>query len=428
MVLRENCCNPAAMVRFALRDPTPPLSLADWRALARRKLPDLAWHYIDGGADDHVALHGNRAAFGQWHLRQRALAGVMEPDLRTRMAGTEVSLPVALAPCGAAGLAHWSGDSAAARAAEAAGTRLTLSTAASYTLEEVAEATEANHWFQLYPFADRTRVGAFIDRARDAGYSALFVTVDVPMLGNREGERRHGSARPWTLTPRRLFDLACHPRWLAGTMQHRRIAARHYLEMGTGGGTVMEQFRRAVLAAGDDATRSAIAQERLMQADLDWDDLKWMRERWPGPLYVKGVLDPEDAARAVDEVGCEGVVVSNHGGRQLDRALPAIDALPAVVDRIGGRGAVYCDSGFRRGSDVVTALALGADGVFVGRPWLYGLAGGGEVGVRMVIETLRSEISRTLILMGCPNVASLDRSWLIPRERYSAGTASSTRP
>lgn len=410
------------MVRFALRDPTPPLNLADWRKLARRKLPDIAWHYVDGAADDHTALAGNRAGFDKWHLRQRALAGVMQPNLATRMAGTHVALPVALAPCGASGLCHWQGDVAAARAAEAAGTRLALSTAASYTLEEVAEASDANHWFQLYPFADRDYIGTFIDRARDAGYSALFVTVDVPMLGNREGERRHGSARPWTLTPRRLLDMMRHPRWLAATMRHKRIAARHYLEVGTGGGTVMEQFRRAVLAAGDEASRSVAAQERLMQVDLDWDDLKWMRDRWQGPLYVKGLLDPEDAARAVDDVGCEGVVVSNHGGRQLDRALPAIAALPAVAERVGGRGAVYCDSGFRRGSDVVTALALGADGVFIGRPWLYGLAGGGEHGVRQVIETLRTEISRTLVLMGCPDLASLDSGWLIPGDRTGRPT------
>ena len=401
--------------RLTLRDPALPVSVEAWRRLARRRLPDIAWNYLDGGADDHVTLDANVAGFRRWRLRQRCLTGVSTPRLATRMAGAAVALPVALAPTGAAGLSHWSGDVAAHRAAERAGTRAVLSTAASYSLEEVAAASEEQHWFQLYPFSNRAKVGTLIDRARAAGYTALFVTVDVPVLGNREGERTAGMSRPWTLTPRRLLNLASRPRWAWAAMTRRRLAAIHYLERAADekAGGMIAGLRAAIQGAGDDAVASAENQARYMQGDLNWEDLAWMRDRWPGPLYVKGVLDPEDAARAVDAIGCEGVVVSNHGGRQLDRVLAAIDALPPIVDRIGDRAEVYLDGGVRRGTDIVTALCLGAKGVFIGRPYLYGLAAAGETGVAAILEILRSETERALALMGCDNVARLDRSWLV---------------
>ncbi|ARS25816.1 alpha-hydroxy acid oxidase [Sphingomonas sp. KC8] len=395
-----------------LRDPSPPVSVAAWGRLARRRLPDLAWNYLDGGADDLVTLGENISGFERWRLRQRCLAGVTAPSLAATMAREGVSLPVALAPAGATGLCHWSGDIAATRAAERAGTRAILSTASSYSLEEVAEASETNHWFQLYPFGNRAKVGSLIARARSAGYTAMFVTVDVPVVGNREGERAAGMTRPWTLTPGRLLNMARHPAWIHGVLWHRRIAAVHYLEQDSSGATTLQHLQRAIQGAGADAIASAEAQQRYMQGDLHWDDLAWMRDQWDGPLYVKGVLDPDDAAKAVDEIGCEGVVVSNHGARQLDRTLASIDALPAIVARIGDRAEVYLDGGVRRGTDVITALCLGARGVFIGRPYLYGLAARGEAGVASVLEIFRSEIERALTLMGCPSVAKLDHSWL----------------
>ena len=400
-----------------LRDPAPPVSVEAWRRRARRALPDLAWAYLDGGADDHVTLTDNEAGFRRWRLRQRVLTGVTKPSLAATMAREAVALPVALAPTGAAGLSHWTADPAAHRAAERAGTRAVLSTASSYTLEEVAAATEANHWFQLYPFANRAKVAALMERARAAGYTALFVTVDVPILGNREGERRAGMSQPWTLTPPRLLNMASRPRWLSAVMRKRRVAAIHYLERAAEAKRegLLGTIRGAMQGAGDDALASAEAQARYMQGDLSWDDLAWMRDQWrDGPVYVKGLLDPDDAARAVDAVGCDGVVVSNHGGRQLDRAMGTIDALPAVVDRIGDRAEVYLDGGVRRGSDVLTALALGAKGVFIGRPYLYGLAAAGEMGVSAILDIFRAEMERALVLMGCPGVAALDRSWLLP--------------
>lgn len=398
---------------FKLIDDAAPVSIEAWRQLARRRLPDLAWNYVDGGADDLITLTENQNGFAHWRLRQRCLTGIKKPTLSTLVAGAKLSLPMALAPTGAAGLSHWTADVAAARAAERAGTRSVLSTASSYTLEEVAEATDENHWFQLYPFGNRDKVAGLMARAKSAGYTALFVTVDVPVLGNREGERLAGMTHPWTLTPARVLNMVCHPRWLYELMKYRRAAAVHYLERDKNApANTLQNIRRAMTGAGDDAIASAEAQARYMQGDLHWDDLKWMREHWQGPLYVKGVLDADDAQRAVDEIGVDGIVVSNHGGRQLDRTLSAIAALPAIAERVGNRTDVYLDGGVRRGTDVITALALGAKAVFIGRPYLYGLAVNGEQGVFDVLQLLRNEIERDMILMGCADVALLDKSWL----------------
>ena len=401
--------------KLKLKDPAPPVSVEAWRKLARRRLPDLVWNYLDCGAEDHVTLEENVSGFRRWRLRQRVLTGVTNPSLATTMAGEAVAMPLGLAPTGASGLSHWTGDIAATRASEKAGTRAVLSTASVYSLEEVADATEQNHWFQLYPFSNREKVGGLIDRAKAAGYTALFVTVDVPVLGNREGERIAGMTHPWTLTPPRLLNMASRPRWLYAAMRRRRLAGVHYLEHAAEvkAQTLAGGLRRVIHGVGDDAIASAENQARHMQSDLHWDDLAWMRDHWKGPLYVKGVLDPDDAAQAVDRIGCEGVVVSNHGGRQLDRTLSSIDALPAIVDRIGDRAEVYLDGGVRRGTDVVTALCLGARGVFIGRPYLYGLAVAGEAGVSAILEIFRSDMARALALMGCPGVAALDRSWLV---------------
>ncbi|MBU6266707.1 MAG: alpha-hydroxy-acid oxidizing protein [Sphingomonadales bacterium] len=399
-------------IRFTWCDEAPPASIAQWRALARRKLPDLAYAYIESGADDLITLGANEAAFARWRLRQRVLTGVAKPDLSATLAGETLALPVALAPTGTPGLTHWQADLAAARAAEAKGSRFVLSTASSYSLEEVAGATGQARWFQLYPFADRDKVGGLIDRAAAAGYTALFVTVDVPVVGNREGERAAGLTRPWSMTPPRLWSMLRRPAWLWGTLRHRRVAAIHYLERHA---PPPPGLSRAIRGAGDDAAQSAETQARYMQADLHWDDLAWMRERWRGRLYVKGVLDADDAARAVDVIGADGVVVSNHGGRQLDRAVATLDALPAIAARVGDRAEVWLDGGVRRGTDVITALCLGADGVLIGRPWLYGLGAAGQAGVEGVLECFRAEIERGLVLMGCPSLAALDRSWLIPQ-------------
>ncbi len=385
--------------QYSLRRRREPINIAEWRQAARRALPDMIWAYVEGAAESTRTARRNEDAFGDYWLRQRAFAGVTAPNLAVTVAGETVSMPVMLAPTGLAGLAHWSGDIACARAAMGAGTRFVLSTGSSYTMEEVAAAAPGPRWFQLYPFGDRDTVGSLLERAATAGYTALFLTVDVPVLGNREAERSHGLTVPPTLTPGHLLDFALHPRWALRALIHKRNAAIHYVEGN----------RRATGAA----IKSVLAQSRAMQPRLVWDDLAWVREHWRGRLYVKGILDPDDAQRAVEVGGADGVVVSNHGGRQLDAALATLDALPAIVERVGTSGEVLFDGGVRRGRDAIIAMCLGAKGVFIGRPYVYGLAATGQGGVEKVLAIFRADLERTLILMGCPNVAALDESWLL---------------
>jgi L-lactate dehydrogenase (cytochrome)/(S)-mandelate dehydrogenase len=391
--------------KFNFRNAAAPISVERYREKARRSLPKMIWAYVDGGADDLVSLHENIAAFSRYRLLPRVLTGVAKPDLATTIAGTKVSMPIGLAPTGNAGLSHWSGDVASTRAAEAAGTRAVLSSACCYTLEEVADATEQDHWFQLYPFADRDHVGMLIDRVQAAGYTALFVTVDVPVVGNRQGERETGMGVPLALTPARCLDFASHPRWLAGQLVHKRTVPVHYAEWAAKGAGPLPR-------SGEIAATAVMHQLRMMQGDLNWSDLAWMRERWKGKLFVKGVMNADDAAYAVDTIGAEGVVISNHGGRQLDRVQGTLDALPAIAKRIGDRAEVFLDGGVRRGTDVITALCLGANAVFIGRPYLYGLAVDGQAGVEAILRIFREELTRAMIMLGCNSVADLDYRWI----------------
>jgi len=375
-----------------------PRSVEDYRRLARRAVPAMVWAYIDGGADDMRTVASNRLAFDGWTLRQRVLTGhPARTDLSVTVAGQELALPVLLAPTGLTGLTHWQGELGAARAAEAEGTRLVLSSAATYSLEELGAGTAADHWFQLYPWRDHELMGSLMSRAWRAGMRTLVVTVDVPIQGNRERELRHGMSSPPVLTPLRVLDAAVRPRWWYGLFRHQRVSLRNLVDEG----------------GLPDAVRSVARQAGLIRVDLAWADIEWMREQWRGRLFVKGILDPDDAVRALD-AGADGVVVSNHGGRQLDGVMASLDALPAVASAVSGRGDVLLDGGIRRGSDVVKALCLGADAVCIGRPFLYGLAVAGEAGVRAVLRILRTEIARTLTLMGVGGVHDLDRSWLIP--------------
>ena len=384
------------------------ISVEDYRLAAAKRVPRLVWEYVEGGADDLVTVRRNEEAFLRWSLRARMMTAHAEPRLSTAVAGVEIDLPVLLAPTGALGLSHWRGDLAAACAAEAAGTRLILSTASSWSIEEVAAGARAGHFFQLYPGGDHT--ATLMRRAWQSGYRALFVTVDVPVLGNREGERRRGYTssgslnRSLTLTPGEALDVARHPRWLLDHYRYGRGSMRNLLP-----------------TAGVQATFDSIEilHREIDRARFAWADLEWIREHWPGSVYVKGLLDPDDAQRAVS-IGCEGVVVSNHGGRQLDHALASLDALPAIADAVGDKAEVLFDGGIRRGTDVVKALALGARAVLIGRPQIYGLIVGGQQGARDVLEILRSELERALVLMGVPGVHDLDRSWLIDRWSVTA--------
>ena len=392
---------------YRLRSPETLISVEDYRRAAGRRVPRMVWNYVEGGADDLVTVRRNRTSFSRWSLRARMMTAYPERDLSTTVAGVEVSLPILLAPTGALGLSQWRGDLAAGRAAEAAGTRLVLSTASSWTIEEVAAGTHADHFFQLYPGGDET--ATLMQRAWANGYRALFVTVDVPVIGNREGERRYGYTRTGdmgrmlTLTPREAIDMARHPRWVLDLYRHGRGSMRNLLA----DGGVMAAFQSI-----------EILHREIDRATFSWDDLQWIRDHWPGAVYVKGLLDPEDAVRAV-ALGCDGVVVSNHGGRQLDHCLAALEALPPIVAAVGDRAEVLLDGGVRRGTDVIKALALGARAVLIGRPQIYGLIVGGQQGIVDVLEIFRAELDRGLELMGAQSVRELDRSWVIPQDRFT---------
>ncbi len=379
------------------------VTVEDYRRAARKRLPNFVWAYLDGGAEDLVTLRDNRTGFSAWSLRARMLTGHGKPDLATEAMGEAISMPVMIAPTGYSGLVHWEGDPCAARAAAAVGTRMVLSTASSWTIEEVAAASRGHMpAFQLYP-REGDVASRLMNRAWNAGYHTLFLTVDVPAVGLREGERRMGMSMPPSLSPTSLLNIARHPRWAAHVLRHKRISGRNFLATGR---------------LSDAAESLAIQTRHMTQAALSWEDVAWMRDQWKGRLYVKGILDPEDAAKSVS-LGADGVVVSNHGGRQLDYALSAIAALPGVVATVGGRAEVLLDSGVRRGTDVVKALALGAKAVLIGRPWLYGLAVEQQAGVERILEIFRTEIMRTLILMGVRSVRDLDASWVLPRQGRS---------
>jgi len=391
-----------AAFKYKLSNKIGPITVEDYRQLARKSVPDMVWAYVDYGAEDLQTLEANRSAFARYMFKRKVLTGNETTDISVTVGGEEISLPVLLAPTGIVGLSHWTGERGAAQAAERAGTLSVLSTAGSYSFEEVAEGTEKDHFFQLYPWADLNTgrhdlTLSLIERAQRAGYKAMFVTVDVPVHGNRQSERKRGMGNPPIITPARVLNGALKPKWWTMFLKHRRISARNLVES----------------VGARAAITSMNTQYKMMRPELNWDDFSWMRDHWEGPLFIKGVLDADDAAKAVD-LGATGVVVSNHGGRQLEGDVAALDALPAIAKRVGDRAEVLLDGGIRRGSDVVKALCLGADAVCVGRPYVYGMAAAGPAGAEHIIQIFREEIKRTMTLMGVGSLKELDESWLLP--------------
>jgi isopentenyl diphosphate isomerase/L-lactate dehydrogenase-like FMN-dependent dehydrogenase len=373
------------------------VNIADLRRLARRRLPRIVFDYADGGADDEITLRDNCRVFDTITFRPRN--GVLAPpaDLRTTVLGTTFDLPFLLAPIGSTRMFHPHGEALSAAAAGAAGAGYILSTLCGSPLEEVKAAATRPVWYQLYLVGGHDVARAGIERARRAGFSALVVTIDTPIGGMRERDHRNGTSELLTrkLGPMLPFipQLLARPRWLA-----RFIAD----------GGLME-FPNVMLPTGPMAY--AEVGDALVQCAVGWDDLRWIRDAWHGPIVVKGVHTADDARRAVD-AGAEGVVVSNHGGRQLDGVAATLRILPEVVAAVGDRTEVLFDGGIRRGSDIVKALALGARAVLVGRAYVYGLGAGGGPGVTRAIEILRADLLRTLRLLGCGSTAELDRSFL----------------
>jgi isopentenyl diphosphate isomerase/L-lactate dehydrogenase-like FMN-dependent dehydrogenase len=373
-------------------------NIADLRERARRRLPRGIWEYAERGTEDETGMARNRAAFERVTFRPRVLRDVRAVDTSAMIFGKPSALPLALAPTGAAGLLWYKGDLALARAAASAGVPFTISSASTMDLEEIAVAG-GRLWFQLYYWEDRSLSHAVVDKARDLGCEALFITLDMPVPPNREYIHRSGFGTPFSLNARNALDVLSHPRWLA------RVMGRYMLNGGIPTQANLPDRLRAKV------TKSAPPGALFKQDDLDWDAIKVLRDRWPGKLVLKGVLHPEDAERALI-LGADGIIVSNHGGRALDSSIATLDALPDIVEVAGGRMTILLDSGVRRGSDLVKAIALGADAVLVGRAPLYGLAAAGEAGVARALDLLRAETARTMAMLGARSVAEVDSSLL----------------
>ena len=366
-------------------------NIDDLRDRARRRLPRMFFDYLDAGAFGEATLRRNRADFERLTLRQQVLVDVSARDVSHTVLGRKLALPVMLAPIGFCGMMAAEGEIAAARAARACGIHLCVSTFAIAGLARTAEAVGFAPDFQLYVFRDRAFTEQLVEKAKAAGATTLFVTVDTAVSGLRERDIRNGFRTATRLGIRPLFDMMLHPRWCASVVRRGAPQLGNFSEDARFRGSLMHQA-------------STLAKE--IDASLQWSDLEWLRDLWPGRLVLKGIMTPDDARRAADH-GMDAIVVSNHGGRQLDGAASSISALPGIAAAVRGQLEVLLDSGIRRGSDIVKALALGANGVLIGRAFMYGLAAHGEAGAVAAIRLLAAEMEITMAFMGVRNVAEL---------------------
>jgi len=371
-------------------------NVEDLRLLARRKIPRAIFDYVDRGSYDEISYRANSEDLKAIRFRQRVLIDADNRSLAATMLGENVAMPLAIAPTGLTGLVHGDGEMLAARAAEKAGIRFTLSTMSICSIEDVRSAISGPFWFQLYVFRDRGFSEQVIARARAAGCTALFLTVDLPLRGQRHADIKNGLEVPPKLTLRNAFDIISKPAWTFSVLMGRRKSF--------GNIDAYLKNKRGVWAAG------AWANENF-DASLSWKDVGWVRKLWPGKLVLKGVLDVEDAKRAAD-LGADAIVVSNHGGRQLDGAPSTIAALPRIAESVGERIEVLFDGGVRSGQDVLKALALGARGCLIGRAFLYGLAAMGEEGVARALSIIAEELRVSMALTGVRNVTEVSRDIL----------------
>ena len=379
------------------------VNIEDLRKAAKRRLPRAVFDYIDGGADRELTLAGNCGAYNELTFRPRCAVPNTGYDLRTTVVGTPVSMPILLAPVGSSRMFYARGEEVAARAAGAAGTVYILSTLSGCLMEDVQKASSGPVWYQLYLVGGRDVAMAGIERARKSGYSALVVTIDTAVAGMRERDLRNGMKELLSWNPVKMLpyvgQFLARPSWLASFLAD--------------GGLM--KFPNVMLP-GEGPMGYADVGTALEASTVTWPDLRWIRDAWNGKIIVKGVHIGEDARRAVD-AGADAVVVSNHGGRQLDGVHPTVRALPEVVEAVNGRAEVLLDGGIRRGSDVAKALCLGARAVLVGRAYAYGLGAAGGPGVSRAIEILKADLMRTIKLLGCPSAAQLNPSYVdIPAE------------
>jgi len=373
-------------------------NIEDLRVLAQRRVPRMFYDYADSGSWTESTYRANSDDFGRIKFRQRVAVNMENRTLASTMVGQPVAMPVALAPTGLTGLQHADGEILAARAAERFGVPFTLSTMSICSIEDVAANTTKPFWFQVYFMRDRDFMERLIARAKAANCSALVLTLDLQILGQRHKDLKNGLSAPPKLTLPNLFNMMTRPRWCWGMLNTRR-----------------RSFGNIVGHIGDVSDMSSLSAWTAEQFDprLSWDDVEWVRQRWDGKLIVKGILDAEDARLAVQS-GADALIVSNHGGRQLDGAPSSIEMLPRIVEAVGGDIEVHLDSGIRSGQDVLKALALGARGVYIGRAFLYGLGAMGEAGVRCALDILRKEMDVTLALCGLTDVQQVDRGILQP--------------
>jgi L-lactate dehydrogenase (cytochrome) len=372
------------------------LTVDDLRGQARRRLPRAVFEYVDRGAYDERTMADNRDVFARVRFRQRVMVDVDRRKLATTVAGQACAMPVVLGPTGLTGLVHADGEIHACRAAQSEGVPYCLSTASICSIEDVREAVDAPFWFQLYMMRDRGFVRSLVERARDAGCPVLVLTVDLAVQGQRHRDIRNGLSVPLRPSLRNAWDLVTHPAWAASVLMGRRRTFGNF---------------SGHQGMGNDVGAIARWIGEQFDASMHWGDLEWLRALWPGKLIVKGVLDAADARMAA-RLGADGVVVSNHGGRQLDGAPATLAALPAVVEAVEGRCEVHLDGGVRSGQDVAKALALGATSAWLGRAFLYGLGAGGGAGVRRALEIIRRELDVTLALLGRRDVRDIDAACL----------------
>jgi len=372
--------------------------IEDLRLLAKRRVPRMFYDYADSGSWTESTYRANESDFQKIRLRQRVAVDIEDRSTATRMVGVDVNMPVAIAPTGLTGMQHADGEILAARAAQRFGIRFTLSTMSICSIEDVAAATRHPFWFQLYVMRDRDFIERLIDRAKAAGCDALVLTLDLQILGQRHKDLKNGLSAPPKLTAANILNMMTKPRWCLGML-----------------GTKRRQFGNIVghvKGVTDMANLSAWTAQQF-DPRLNWGDVEWIRKRWGGRLILKGIQDVEDARLAADS-GADALVVSNHGGRQLDGAVSSIEALPAIVAEVGSRIEVHLDGGIRSGQDVLKACALGARGTYLGRAFLYGLGAMGEAGVTKALEIIHKELDVTMALCGRTRIADVDRSILVP--------------
>jgi isopentenyl diphosphate isomerase/L-lactate dehydrogenase-like FMN-dependent dehydrogenase len=370
-------------------------NIFDLREIAKQRLPKGLFEFVDRGTEDEVSLKNNRAVFERIRLKPRTLVDVSARNQGITLFGKRHKMPILIAPTGIAGLLWHEGEIALARAAKEAGIPFTLATGSMTAMERVAEQAGGTLWFQLYMWPDRSMSHKLVERAKAAGFEALVVTVDGVSSGNREYNLRNGFTIPFSFTRKNVTDVMMHPGWLLN------VLAKYVFTTG------MPRYENYPSEIKYKVTAKPMGRSQMRNDSLNWDDLRDLRKMWPGKLIVKGILHPQDAVMAAD-CGADGVVVSNHGGRNLDTAISPMEVLPEVADAVGKRITVLVDSGFRRGTDVVKALALGAHAVQIGRSTLYGIAAGGQPGANRALGIFREEIDRVMALLGCCSVAEFD--------------------